>query len=110
MKLRIGDQVVVTTGKDKGKKGLIKKLDLRKKLALVEGVNQIVKHRKPLMGRAGERIIKDKPIDVSKVAILNRAGEPDRVGYTVMKNGEKMRVFRKSGELVDESNSKTTKK
>ncbi|HOZ03737.1 MAG TPA: 50S ribosomal protein L24 [Candidatus Woesebacteria bacterium] len=110
MKLRIGDQVIVVTGKDKGKKGAVKKIDPKKNLVLVEGVNQIVKHRKPMMGRAGERVIKEKALNASKLMILNRAGEPDRVGYTILKNGDKMRIFRKTGEMIDAAKAKPTKK
>jgi len=110
MKLRVGDQVMVTVGKDKGKKGAVKTIDPRNNLVLVEGVNQIVKHRKPMMGRAGERVIKEKALNASKLVIVNRAGEPDRVGYTILKNGEKMRIFRKTGEMIDVAKAKPTKK
>ncbi len=110
MKLRIGDQVMVAVGKDKGKKGAVKSIDPRNNLVLVEGVNQIVKHRKPMMGRAGERVIKEKALNVSKLVILNRSNEPDRVGFTILKNGEKMRIFRKTGEMIDAAKAKPTKK
>lgn len=101
MKLKVGDQVLVTTGKDKGKKGLIKRVYPQTRKIVVEGINQVVKHRKPMMGKSGERIIGEQPIDVSKVTIINRSGEVDRVGFTMMKDGTKVRIFKKTGELID---------
>lgn len=101
MKLKVGDQVLVTTGKDKGKKGLIKRVYPRTQKILVEGINQVVKHRKPMMGKSGERTIREKPVDASKVAVINRSGEIDRVGFTIMKDKTKARIFKKTGELIE---------
>ena len=105
MKLRVGDKVLVTTGKDKGKQGLVKVVKPARNSVVVEGVNKTVKHKKPLMGQAGERVVIEKPIAVSKLAILNQAGEADRIGFKLLKDGSKVRVFRKSGGLVDTAKS-----
>lgn len=109
MKLKVGDQVLVNTGKDRGKKGSIKQIYPKTQKILVEGINQVVKHRKPMMGKSGERIIREKPIDASKVTIINRSGEADRIGYTIMKDGTKTRIFKKTGELIDSVKEKRVK-
>ena len=102
MKIKVGDNVMVTTGKYKGKKGMVLQV-LPKKLAIVvEGVNQVVRHVKPYAGRSGEKKMIQKPIFVSKVAILNDKGQPDRVGYRVEKDGSKVRVFKKTGKVISE--------
>lgn len=103
MKIKVGDTVTVTTGKDKGKTGKVLQVVPKKQTVLVEGVSLVVRHRKPMMGRSGERVTVHKPISISKVAITNKAGEPDRVGYQVNKDGSKERVLRKSGEVLSPS-------
>lgn len=109
MKLRIGDEVLVTAGKDKGKKGKVKRVYPKTLELLVDGINQVVKHRKPMMGKPGERVTIEKPINFSKLAIINRAGERDRVGYNILKDGTKVRVYKKSGELIDLTKEKKVK-
>jgi len=110
MKLRVGDNVLVTTGKDKGKKGLVSKVFPAKARVLIEGVNQVVKHKKPVSGKSGERVVLSRPIDVSKVVILNGNNEPDRVGMKVLKDGTKLRIFRKTGEMIENKNTKIVSK
>jgi len=105
MKIKVGDQVIVTTGKDKGKSGKVLQVVPKKQSVVVEGISIVVKHRKPMMGRSGERVTIQKPISISKVAITNQAGEPDRVGYQLNKDGSKTRVLRKSGEKPNENTS-----
>jgi len=102
MKIKLGDEVIVTTGKDKGKKGKVLKVLPKKNMVVVEGVNQVVKHIKPYAGRSGERKTIQKPILVSKVAILNDKGQPDRVGYRIEKDGTKVRIFKKTGKIIPE--------
>lgn len=100
MKIRVNDQVVVTSGKDKGKKGRVTAVSPKKGAIQVEGVAMQIKHRKPQLGKGGERLVQQGWLAVSKVAILSATGERDRVGYQVSKDGEKIRVLRKAGTPV----------
>ncbi len=95
MKFKVGDKVIITAGKDKGKKGKIKKVLPDKDSVIVEGVNTYVKHMKPYAGRDGQRIVRERPINVAKIAILNEKGEPDRIGYKILKS-KKIRIFKKT--------------
>ena len=101
-KIRKGDEVIVTTGKDKGKRGtVLERLDEQR--VLVEGVNVAKKHAKPnpMKGITGGIVDKTMPIQVSNVALFNAAsGKADRVGYKTQKDGTKVRVFKSNGEMV----------
>ncbi|MCL6264044.1 50S ribosomal protein L24 [Craterilacuibacter sp. RT1T] len=100
-KIRKGDEVVVITGKDKGKRGTVLR-SLEGKV-VVEGVNVVKKHMKPnpVRGIAGGIVDKTMPIDVSNVAIFNTASQKaDRVGFKTLEDGRKVRVFKSSGEVV----------
>ena len=102
-KIRKGDQVVVTTGREKGKKGAVLRV-LESGKVLVEGVNRVKKHQRPnpMQGQTGGIVDKDMPIHVSNVALFNAAAQKaDRVGFKVMPDGRKVRVFRSNGEQVD---------
>ena len=96
-----GDEVVVITGKDKGKRGRV--LDrISPTHVLVEGINVVKKHQKPnpMKGLTGGVVDKTMPIDVSNIALFNgKTGKADRVGLTT-KDGKRVRVFRSSGEAV----------
>lgn len=97
MKLRVNDTVVVTSGKDKGKQGKILRVFPKDETVLVQGVNMYVKHIKPMQGRSGEKIRKERALATAKVAILNaETGKVDRVGYKMI-DGKKVRVFKKTG-------------
>ena len=102
-KIRKGDDVVVITGKDKGKRGTV----LRRvgdEHVVVEGVNRAKKHVKPnpMKGVAGGIVDKDMPIHVSNVALFNPASKrADRVGFKLLDDGRKVRVFKSNGELVN---------
>lgn len=101
-KIRKGDQVIVTTGKDKGKRGVVS--NVLEGLLVVEGINLVKKHEKPnpMKGVAGGIVTKEMPIQVSNVALFNPATEKaDRVGYKVLKDGRKIRVFKSNGEAVE---------
>ena len=102
-KIRKGDNVVVLTGKDKGKRGaVVDRVDERH--VLVEGINKVKKHTRPnpMRGQAGGILEKEMPIDISNVALLNPASQKaDRVGFKVLEDGRKVRVFKSSGEVVD---------
>jgi len=101
-KIRKGDQVIVTTGRDKGKRGTVaERVD--EQLLLVEGINVVKKHVKPnpLKGTTGGVIDKAMPIQQSNVALFNPAtGKADRVGIKILADGKKVRVFKSSGEEV----------
>jgi large subunit ribosomal protein L24 len=101
-KIRKGDQVIVLTGRDKGKRGtVLARID--EDHVTVEGVNIVKKHVKPnpLKGATGGVVDKTMPIHQSNVAIYNAAtGKGDRVGIKVADDGKKTRVFKSSGEEV----------
>jgi large subunit ribosomal protein L24 len=102
-KIRKGDQVVVTTGKDKGKRGtVLRVLDTGK--VVVEGVNRVKRHTRPnpIKGQTGGIVDKEMPIQVSNVALFNPAtGKGDRVGIRVLEDGRKVRFFKSNGEVAD---------
>jgi len=102
-KIRKGDEIVVITGKDKGKRGtVLRRVD--DEHVLVEGVNRAKKHVKPnpVKGVAGGIVDKDMPIYISNVALFNPATKKaDRVGIKALEDGRKVRVFKSNGELVN---------
>ena len=97
-----GDEVIVITGRDKGKRGTVVQRADEERL-VVEGVNLVKKHAKPnpMKGIAGGIVDKTMPIHQSNVAIFNAAtGKADRVGVKVTEDGKKVRVFKSSGEEI----------
>ncbi len=102
-KILKGDEIVVITGKDKGKRGtVLKRVDADH--VLVEGVNRAKKHVKPnpIKGEQGGIVDKDMPIHVSNVALFNPVTKKaDRVGIKALEDGRKVRVFKSNGELVN---------
>ena len=102
-KIRKGDQVILNTGKDKGKRGTVLNV-LDTGHVVVEGANMVKKHAKPnpMKGVAGGIINKEMPIDISNVALFNPATQKgERVGFKTLDDGRKVRVFKSSGEVVD---------
>ena len=101
-KIRKGDQVVVIAGKDKGKRGtVISRVDAEH--VVVEGINRAKKHVKPnpVKGVAGGVVDKDMPLHVSNVSLYNPTTQKaDRVGFKLLEDGTKVRVFKSSGEVV----------
>jgi large subunit ribosomal protein L24 len=101
-KIRKGDDVVVTAGRDKGKRGTV--LDsVDDGYLLVEGVNRVKKHTKPnpMKGQQGGIVEKEMPIHRSNVALFNPiTHKGERVGFRLLEDGQKVRVFRSSGEQV----------
>lgn len=97
------DTVVVITGKDKGKKGRVIAAYPRENRVLVEGVNMVKKHQKPnQQNPQGGILTQEAPIHVSNVMLIDpKSGEPTRIGYKVLDNGKKVRVAKKSGEVID---------
>jgi large subunit ribosomal protein L24 len=101
-KIRKGDEVVVITGRDKGKRGTVSaRVDER--MLMVDGVNVVKKHARPnpMKGVTGGIVDKTMPIDQSNVMLFNPAtGKGDRVGFKVLEDGTKVRVYRSNGEQV----------
>ena len=100
LKIKKGDQVIVLSGEDKGKTGEVVKSMPKESKVVVQGINLVKRHTKPSQANAGGIITKEAPIAVSKVAVMTAEGKPSKVGYTV-KDGKKVRVARKSGEVID---------
>ncbi|MEY2770492.1 MAG: ribosomal protein [Pseudomonadota bacterium] len=101
-KIRKGDEVIVITGRDKGKRGKVS-LRASETHVVVEGINLVKKHAKPnpMKGTTGGIIQKTMPIHQSNVAIFNAAtGKADRVGVKVLEDGTKVRVYKSSGEEI----------
>lgn len=99
MKIKKGDQVVVLTGKDKGKKGEIIRAIPTENRIVVAGVKVVKKHTKPTQFSAGGIVDKELSIHASNVALVDpKSGASTRVGYKVAKDGKKVRVAKKSGE------------
>ena len=102
-KIRKGDEVVVLSGRDKGKRGtVLRRVD--DEHVVVEGVNRVKKHQRPnpMKGVTGGIVDKDLPIHVSNVALFNPATKKaDRIGVKTLEGGRKVRVFKDNGEQVD---------
>lgn len=101
LKIKKGDQVVVLTGKDKGKKGEVLRVIPEDSRVLVAGINIATKHTKPSQTTPGGIQKVELPVHISNVAIADpKSGKPTRVGYKVLKDGKKVRVAKKSGEQI----------
>lgn len=102
-KIRKGDNVIVITGKDKGKRGVVlSRFDENR--VVVEGVNCVKKHVRPnpMKGQQGGIVEKEMPIQISNVALFNPATQKaDRAGVKALDDGRKVRVFKSNGEVVD---------
>jgi large subunit ribosomal protein L24 len=102
-RIKKGDEVVIISGRDKGKRGaVVRRVD--DEHIVVEGVNRVKKHTRPnpMKGVTGGIVDKDMPIHISNVALFNPATQKgDRIGFKVLGDGRKVRVFRSNGEQVD---------
>jgi len=102
-RIRKGDSVVVTAGRDKGRTGTVVAVQADGRV-LVEGVNMVKKHQRPNPARGvqGGIVQKEAPLSASNVALLNPATrKADRIGIRTLKDGRKARFFKSNGELVD---------
>ena len=103
-KIRKGDEVIILTGKDKGKTGNVVRAIPEDDRVIVDNVNMVKKHQKPnpALNVPGGIIEKEMPVHVSNVALVNPAtGKADRVGFKTLDDGRKVRVFKSNGETVD---------
>jgi large subunit ribosomal protein L24 len=102
-RIRKGDEVIVLSGRDKGKRGtVLRRLDAER--VVVEGVNRVKKHQRPnpMKGQTGGIVDKDLPIHISNIALFNPATQKaDRAGVKSLEDGRKVRVFKANGEQVD---------
>ena len=101
-RIKKGDQIIVIAGSDKGKKGEVVRVAGDK--VVVQNINIIKRHTKPnpQAGQAGGIVEREAPIHISNVMLFNTAsGKGERVGFKVLEDGRKVRVFRSSGEAID---------
>ena len=102
-KIRKGDNVVVLSGRDKGRRGTVLKV-LEGDQVIVEGVNKVKKHTRanPQTNNPGGIVDKEMPLPVSKVAVWNpSAKKGDRIGFKTLADGKKVRFFKSNGEMID---------
>ncbi|WP_442498476.1 50S ribosomal protein L24 [Methylobacter sp. sgz302048] len=102
-KIKQGDEVIVRTGKDKGKSGRVLKV-LKDNKVLVEGINQVKKNQRsnPNAGISGGIIVKDMPIHISNVGLYNpETKKADRIGFKFLEDGKKVRYFKSTSKVVD---------
>lgn len=101
-KIKKGDKVVVLSGKDKGKRGEVLVALPTEGKVVVSNVNLIKRHTRPTQQSAGGIVTREAAIAVSKVAIEDpKDGKPTRVGFKVLEDGRKVRVAKRSGEVID---------
>ena len=100
MRIKKGDQVIVITGRDKGKTGEVVKSMPKDNKVVVSGINLVKRHQRPTQESAGGIVSKEAPIHVSNVALIDpKDGKATRVGFKV-ENGQKVRVAKRSGEVI----------
>ena len=102
--IKKGDQVVVLTGKDRGKKGVVLRVLREKGRVVVENINMAKRHTRgnPMQGKPGGIIEKEMPIAASNIAIWNPVlNKPDRIGTRVLDDGRKVRYYKANNEVVD---------
>ena len=102
-KIRKGDTVIINTGKDKGKQGIVLQL-IEGGEVLVEGLNMVKKHTKPnpAKGEQGGLISKEMPLQISNIAIFNSAAKKaDKVTFKELKDGKKIRIYKSNQEAID---------
>jgi len=102
MKIKKGDNVVVISGRDKGRTGQVLRVLPQEARLVVQGVHVARRHTKPRMGDPGGIVDKEMTIHVSNVAHIDpQSSKPTRIGYKILDNGRKVRVARRSGEVID---------
>ena len=101
-KIKRGDTVVVTTGRDSGRTGEVVQVMPKEERAIVRGVNLVKRHQRQTAAQEGGIISKEASIHLSNLAIADpRDGKPTRVGFKVLDDGRKVRFAKRSGDLID---------
>ena len=102
LKIKKGDRVVVTTGRDRGKQGEVLRVLRERDRLVVQGVNMVKRHTRPSAGHPGGIVEKEATIHISNVAHVDPANsQPTRIGYKFLEDGRKVRFAKRSGEVVD---------
>ena len=102
MRMKKGDQVMVLTGKDRGRTGEVLRLIPKDNRALVQGINMVKRHTRPTQASAGGIIEKEASIQVSNLSQIDpKDNKPTRTGVKVLKDGRKVRFAKRSGEVID---------
>ena len=102
LKLKKGDKVIVVAGKNKGNTGEIIKVFPNKSRVMVRGINIVKRHTKPTQNNAGGIVEKEGTIHISNIAYLDeKENKPSRLGFKILEDGRKVRMSKKSGEVID---------
>ena len=102
LKIKKGDNVIVIAGRDKGRTGEVLRVLPAERRVVVQGVNLVKRHTKPRMGDPGGIVEKELALHISNVAHVDPASaKPTRIGYKVLDDGRKVRIARRSGEVID---------
>ena len=101
-RVKRGDRVVVTTGRDRGRQGEVLRVLRKDERVIVQGVNMVKRHQRPSAGHPGGIVDKEASIHISNVAHIDPdGGRPTRVGYRTLDDGRKVRFAKRSGEVID---------
>ncbi|MGA2087413.1 MAG: 50S ribosomal protein L24 [Stellaceae bacterium] len=101
-KIKKGDKVVVLTGRDKGKEGEVLRVLIDQERVVVQGVSMVKRHTRPGAGQPGGIVDKEGTIHISNVALIDpKSSKPTRVGFKILADGKKVRVAKRSGEVLD---------
>lgn len=100
-KIRKGDSVVVLTGKDKGRTGEVIQVMPKENKALVRGINMVRRHQKQTQTQQAGIVSKEASIHLSNLAVADSEGKPTRIGFKINEDGRKVRVAKRSGEVID---------
>lgn len=101
-KIKKGDEVIVTTGKNAGSKGSVVKIITKTSKAIVSGVNIVSRNTKASMANAGGIIKKEMPLHISNLSHIDpKTKLPTKIGYKILEDGRKVRFAKKSGEIID---------
>ena len=103
LKIKKGDRVIVTAGRDKGKIGDVLKIHTKETRAVVQGINMIKRHQRPTQASGGGIVEKEAAIHISNLSHIDpKDDKPTRVGYKFLEGGRKVRFARRSGEIIDQ--------
>ena len=102
LRLRRGDEVIVVSGRDKGRKGRIVRMQRGRERVIVQGANMVKRHMRPSAGQPGGIVEKEAALHISNVALVDpKTGEASRIGYKFLEDGRKVRFAKASGEVID---------